>query len=205
MLSTGVEVPGKGTRVMRGRYGAQPSEVIRPRDRARSRRAALTASWLGQHFYAALKGLRTISSEERQLLALPGKQPAFAAWIPERVPAGFAVVGVDVAPFSRDVLTISLRGEGGRCFEIAQRRRWLPLEEELTTAAVPFDRLPGAGARCYLVHGKYGGEPIDVSFWSTRRGLIFEHGEVVVEFREVVGLGPGLAALVHFATAARDP
>lgn len=125
----------------------------------------------------------------------------FAAWRPAKVPVGFTVVGVDVVPYSKDVVTIRLSGPGTRALEISQRLAWLPLKEELETAGVPFDRVPGSRP-IYLMHGKYGGEPIDLSFWSTRHALVFQRGEVRVECREMVGGGPGLSALVRFARSA---
>jgi hypothetical protein len=191
-------------RIARGKYGPQPFHAIRSADRTRSRRAALVAGLLGQRFVAAFSSLRPVTPEERDLVQGAENQPAFATWLPDRVPSGFAIEAAEVAPFSRDVLTITLRDGSGRSFEIAERRRWLPLEEELATAAVPYDRVPGVASRLFLVHGKYGGEPIDLSFWSTRRGLFFERGDLVIELREVIGRGPGLATLIRFADVSQD-
>jgi hypothetical protein len=191
-------------RVARGKYGPQPVHAIRSAHRTRSRRAAVVAGFLGQRLVAVFSRLRPVTPGERNLVRSAENQPAFAAWIPDRAPSGFAIEAAEVAPFSRDVLTITLRDAGGRNFEIAERRRWLPLEEELATAAVPYDRVPGVASQLFLVHGKYGGEPIDLSFWSTRRGLFFERGDLVIEFREVIRRGPGLATLIRFAEVSQD-
>jgi hypothetical protein len=145
-----------------------------------------------------------VTPEERDLVQSAENKPAFAAWVPDQAPSGFVIRAAEVPSFGRDVLTITLRDASGRSFEIAERRRWLPMEEELATAAVPYDRVPGVASRLFLVHGKYGGEPIDLSFWSTRRGLFFERGDLVIEFREVIGRGPGLATLIRLAEASQD-
>jgi hypothetical protein len=188
--------------IKRGYYGPQPLGAIGAPAHARSRRTALLAGRIGRHL-AAVRGLRGISASERQVLADVVAQARFRAWAPDRVPAGFFVRGADVASYSRDVVTFALSDGGRRSFEIAQRVRWMPLLDELNAAGVPFDRVAGISPPLYLVHGKYGGEPIDRSFWSTRRGLHFECGDLSVEFREVIGTGPGLWALVHFATSSR--
>lgn len=91
----------------------------------------------------------------------------------------------------------------GRSFELVQRARWLPLIEELTAARIPFERIRTVSPPLYVVNGKYGGEPIDGAFWNTRRALQLELGDLSLELREVVGRGPGLSALIHFAMAIR--
>jgi len=182
------------TRVIRGLYGPLPTDVLNPVSRRRSLRSLWAAALVGRHFVR----LRSVSPAEQELVSAAASEARFPAWMPAMVPAGFAIVRADLVPYSRDVLTLRL-SQGAREFEAAQRRRWLPLDEELTTAGLPFDRVPISPAPLYLVHGKHGGEPIDMSFWSTRRALVFEVGDIRVELREVVGRGPGLAALIRFA------
>ncbi len=182
------------TRVVRGLYGPLPSELLSPGSRRQSVRALWVAATAGRHF----AGLRPITKSEHAIAAEAAAAARFAAWIPTEVPSGFSIVGADLVPYGRDVLTMRLSREA-REFEIAQRRRWLPIDEELSTASLPFDIVPLAPGPLYLVHGKHGGEPIDLSFWSTRRALVFERGDLRIECREVVGRGPGLSALIRFA------
>jgi hypothetical protein len=178
-----------------------PIELFpRPALRA-SRRSLRLASLFGRHIATPL-GLRKVTGSESDILAGSAGITRFAMWLPERVPVGFAIRGVDVAPYSKDIATIRLSHRDGRSFEVSERKSWLPLAEELTTAGVPFDRVPHVTPPIYLMHGKYGGEPIDLSFWNSRRALVFELGEIRVECREVVGRGPGLSALIRFAASA---
>jgi hypothetical protein len=166
----------------------------------RSRSALRIAGLIGRHVAFPL-GLRTLSGSERSSVATAAGEARFDAWVPRSVPTGFSVVAVDLARFSRDVLTIGLCDRAGRAMEVSQRENWLPLAEELATAGVPFDAVPGLNG-VFLMHGKYGGEPIDLSFWNSRRALVFERGKLRIECREVIGRGPGLSALIRFAAAA---
>ena len=66
-----------------------------------------------------------------------------------------------------------------------QRKAWLPLEEEVTSARVPFARIKVKGNDCYIIFGFYGGEPIDHAYWFNQLSIAFEIEGVVVELREI--------------------
>ena len=66
-----------------------------------------------------------------------------------------------------------------------QRKAWLRLDEEVTTARVPFARIKVRGNDCYTIFGFYGGEPIDHAYWFNQLSIAFEVGDVVVELREI--------------------
>lgn len=188
------------SRVLRGQYGPIPAETVTPTALRHSRRALWLAALFGRHL-AFPFGLRTASVAERRQIEAAAGDARFDPWCPLSLPVGFSVEGVDVVPYSRDVMTIRLADGHGRALEISQRAAWLPLEEELVTAGVPFDRVPGSRP-IYLMHGKYGGEPIDLSFWSTRHALVVERRGVRIECREMIGRGPGLSALIRLACSA---
>jgi hypothetical protein len=126
-------------------------------------------------------------------------------------PIGFCIPSVMISGYqlasaspSRDggtVLTAEFSSSGGRRLEWSQRSAWLPLDEELAGARVPYARL--IGEPIFVVSGAYGGEPIDRSFWFTRQAVCFQHGLLITELREIVGKGPGLVHLVSLARSLR--
>ena len=81
-----------------------------------------------------------------------------------------------------------------------QRKAWLPLEEEVTSARVPFARIKAKGNDCYIIFGFYGGEPIDHAYWFNQISIAFEVGGVVVELREIKTKKRGIRlwATLHF-------
>jgi hypothetical protein len=116
------------------------------------------------------------------------------------VPEGYRLQGYEAAPGSNTLITLNFAAATGRSFQISQRQGWLPLDEELEVARVPFTPLGPSRRRLYVVHGLYGGEPIDHTFWAaTRRSVAVEIDGLVVEVREITGTGPGLRNLLHIA------
>ncbi|MDQ1850628.1 hypothetical protein Q9299_20185 [Gemmobacter fulvus] len=121
---------------------------------------------------------------------------------PRRVPRGFAIVSAEPATSIGDSVILKVSsGNGKREFEIAQRGRWLPLAEMLATAKIPYSRvtLGWGGREAFVLHGRFGGEPIDHSFWMTRQAVLFESGNIVVELRETRGKGLGLLHMLGYA------
>jgi hypothetical protein len=185
-------------KILRGYYGAVPVDKMTGWAR---RLAWFRVAFAG--FANCLLGvfyrLRTLAPPEIERISQMATGAAFQVWQPEAAPDGFSVVGVEVAPYSRDALTIVLADNRGRSFEIMQRRQWLPIAEELTTARLPFHRVPFVSCPLFAVHGRHGGEPIDHAYWTSRQSVHIEQNGLVLEFREVKGQGPGFATLIHYA------
>ena len=180
-------------------YGAQPVDMMSTLDR---RLAGLRVyfSALVSSFFPTRLPLRDVSDAEMCILKDCSVQVTFDMWCPNRLPAGFGISAVNIAPYSGDSSTITLLGPQSKKFEIAQRRSWLPLAEELLTARLPYHQVPYASENLYVVHGRHGGEPIDHAYWATRQSLHFELGGLSIEFREIRGLGPGLPMLINLAS-----
>lgn len=79
-----------------------------------------------------------------------------------------------------------------------QRKAWLPLEEEVTSARVPLARIKVKGNDCYIIFGFYGGEPIDHAYWFNQLSIAFEIEGVVVELREIKTKKRGIKLWVIF-------
>ena len=101
------------------------------------------------------------------------------------VPRGYGISGLTEIPGSPDIATFVFRNESGEQFSMEQRRAWLPLQEEVELARVPFAKVKVAGNDCYLISGYYGGEPIDHAYWFSQLSITFEVAGVVVELREI--------------------
>ena len=188
--------------LQRGKYGPLPVDLVPPRARVSARRHALYAGLVGRHL-AALRTVRKLDPDEVVIVSEAAAKARFTPWACDLALAGFRLATAELAPYSRDVVTLAFSAGDGRSFELVQRSRWLPLIEELTAACIPFERIPTVSPPLYVVNGKYGGEPIDGAFWSTRRAIQFELSDLSLELREVIGRGPGLSALIRFATAIR--
>ena len=181
-----------------GYYGPQPvdkmSILARYSAAARVHISALMASLI-----PSCAPLREVTEAEACILKDFASQASFDMWCPNRIPAGFGISAVQIAPYSRDSATITLSGPQSKRFEIAQRRSWISLAEELLTARLPYHQVPYASGALYVVHGRHGGEPIDHAYWATRHSLHFELRDLSIEFREIRGLGPGLPVLLRLA------
>ena len=81
-----------------------------------------------------------------------------------------------------------------------QRKTWLRLDEEVTSARVPFARIKVRGNDCYIIFGFYGGEPIDHAYWFNQLSIAFEVEDVVVELREIKTKQKGMKlwVILHF-------
>lgn len=185
-------------KVLRGYYGPLPKQAVPKSELLRAHFATLWASILGRHMVGLIPPRRP-DVADLEAFAVCAAGARFPIWQPESLPAGFKVVGVEPPVASRDAVALRLGDERNRSFVIAQRASWLPLVEELPLAGVPFSRVMGVSPAIFVVHGKYGGEPIDHSFWGSRRAVMFEREGLLIELREVIGQGPGLSTLVHFA------
>jgi hypothetical protein len=184
------------SRVHRGSYGPLPVDTLRYTELFRSRAGAIVAGLLGRHF--VFDPMRALNEKEQQILAACAQRAAFSMLQSFPVPRDFRVVAADAVTGGRDAAIIRLEARG--CwFELSQRARWLDLREELTLAGVPFTKVPGFNVPIFVVHGRYGGEPIDHSYWISRHAVILEHREVRLELRETIGTGPGLSILLRCA------
>jgi hypothetical protein len=200
-LSTGLRSCQMKSDLVRGYYGPLPSAFFSKNQLLARGIGAFVAGAIGGHF-SSLCRLMPLGASQTSVLEGCAKKLRFEMWRPDNVPAGYRIVSATPSTTIGDAVIIELRGQTQwQAFEIAQRERWLPIDEQLSTAGVPFTRVPGTERRIFIVHGRYGGEPIDRAFWTTRQAVMFEHGELIVEFREVRGLGPGVRALVHYACA----
>jgi hypothetical protein len=188
--------------VHRGLYGPQPKALL-PSGWLLRARIGLKLLAYGVSLPGIARAvLRPLREEERSAVMTGCAPAAFPALMPCRTISGFRLVGCQVSPGPGDVVDLAFEDGRGRAFTLSQRRRWLPLAQELALSGVGFTSLRRHGTVLYLVHGSYGGEPIDHSFWAdTRRGLVCERDDVILEFREIVGRGPGLARLLLVAWA----
>jgi hypothetical protein len=149
--------------------------------------------------------MRDLTGDERRILEDARSRVDFAFVTIDCGLQGFQLVSCESVPGYRDIVTLNFRAAdepsiADKVISLTQRKGWLALHEELTLAHVPFTRMRDGRRECYLVHGLYGGEPIDHAFWYwTRHSLTFEAGGIVCELREEIGRGPGLAALLAFA------
>jgi hypothetical protein len=149
--------------------------------------------------------MRDLTGDERRILEDARSRVEFAFVTIDRGLRGFQLSSCESVPGYRDVVTLNFRAAdepsiADNAISLTQRKGWLPLHEELTLAHVPFTRMRDGRGECYLVHGVYGGEPIDHAYWYwTQHSLTFEVGGIVCELREEIGRGPGLATLLAFA------
>ncbi len=193
----------KSTTIYRGRYGPTPDRVIPWATLWRERTAAITALLRARlSALAAAPDRRAWSRENLCALEEAHRAVQFPIAVPRWMPAGYGLSALSCVSGGGGLLTLVFAANGGREFQISQRQRWLPLEEEMKAARVPVTRLRLLGRRLYVVHGTYGGEPIDHSFWpTTRRSVACEVGDVLVELREIAGGGPGLRDLLSVAAS----
>ncbi len=182
-------------------YGPPPIEIVSLATRRFAMvRAVITA------YISCLAPLRSSLSDvdrpQALLLSECSKRLRIDITRPRRVPRGFAIVSAEPATSIGDSVILKVSSSNGkREFEIAQRGRWLPLAEELATAKIPYSRVPlgWGGKEAFVLHGRFGGEPIDHSFWMTRQAVLFESGSIVVELRETRGKGLGLLLMLGYA------
>lgn len=190
------------SRVHRGSYGPVPVHVMRWSELLRLRASVMLTGVLGRHL--AIKPLRFPDSIEQQMLARCAERAAFPMLQFFRMPKDFRIVAAENVAGGRDAVNIRLEDGRRRWFELSQRLGWLNLLEELTIAGVPFTRVPTVSTPVFVVHGRYGGEPIDHSYWGSRRAVVLEYAGLRMEVRETIGAGPGLAALVRCAVQIRS-
>lgn len=188
--------------VYRGLYGPHPKAAIPPAVLWRERIRAWAAAWRSALPLDARGRLRRVAPDDAALLTDAQRDLAFPLLAPARVPAGYCLVAAETVPQCEDILTLVYRGERGKSFCLSQRKRWLPLREELTLASVPFTAVKCGAVPIFLVHGVHVGEPIDHSYSARyRRSVAVETGGLVCELRESIGQGPGMRSLIALARA----
>jgi hypothetical protein len=183
----------------RGRYGALPE----------SRVSAYQMRIFGIRVYIA-----TLLSRWCGFLSSPPRKVstvAELAWIdkasnatdfqivrPLWAPREYKISSLTEIAGSPNIAMFVFRSKTGDEFSLEQRRAWLPLEEEVTLSRAPFVKTRVGGTDCYVIHGLYGGEPIDHAYWLNVRAITFEINDIVFELREETRQGPGLFKLLQF-------
>lgn len=182
-------------------YGPRPIEIVSLATRRFAMvRAVITACI--SRLVPLRRSLSDVDRSQALLLSECSKRLRIDITRPLRVPRGFAIVSAEPATSIGDSVILKVSSNNGeREFEIAQRGQWLPLAEELATAKIPYSRVPlgWGGKEAFVLHGRFGGEPIDHSFWMSRQAVLFESGNIVVELRETRGKGLGLLLMLGYA------
>ncbi|MDD9993956.1 MAG: hypothetical protein OXP75_19335 [Rhodospirillales bacterium] len=175
-----------GDSFSRGRYGISPearaTAYQKLRFKVRIHVANIVSLLCGPFFYF----LRKISADpELALIEEACRTADFDVVRPLRIPRGYTISDLDEIPGSPEIVRFVLRNEAGDQFLMEQRKAWLPLEEEVTSARVPFTRIKVKGSDCYVIFGFYGGEPIDHAYWFNQLSMALEIEGVVVELQEI--------------------
>jgi hypothetical protein len=187
----------------RGRYGASPQNLAPWRSVWPTRLRAVAVGHLARlGLSSRFSKFRELDQRERAILEAASALVDFPIVSIDCAPKGFVLYRCETVPGLSDLATLCFRGvdeQADRAMSLSQRKAWLPLREELGLARVPFTRVRDGRGECYLVHGVYGGEPIDHAYWcSTQRSLTFEVDGIVCELRSEAGRGPGLATMLSF-------
>ena len=189
--------------IERGRYGAYPQNVVPWRSVWPTRIHGVAVGHLARFgLYSPM--FSELDPGERAILEQARQQADFPTVSVDCAPGGFVLCRCESVPGLSDLVTLYFRpadepSTADRAVSLSQRKAWLPLREELELARVPFTQVRDGGEECYLVHGVYGGEPIDHAYWYwTQRSLTFEVDGIVCELRSEAGRGPGLAAMLAF-------
>ena len=185
----------------RGQYGPYP-EFLVTKWRLRRSRFGLALARIALHrpltWLFPLSRLKSVS--ERKLIDAAQGAVEFQLLRPSMTPLGYRLAHLDLVPGCRDLATFVFLGPRDRSFVLSQRPCYVPLTAELELAHQPFTTLSYQGRTLHVVHGAYGGEPIDGSFWvSTRRSLAWEQKGLICEVRQVLGRSPRLTSLLRFA------
>jgi hypothetical protein len=190
--------------IERGRYGAYPQKSAPWRSVWPTRLRALAVGHLARFRVSSrLSMFRELDPRERAILEEARAHVDFPTVSIDCAFKDFVLCRCEAVPGLRDLVTLCFRAahepSTAGAVSLSQREAWLPLHEELELARVPFTRVRDGGDECYLVHGVYGGEPIDHAYWcSTQRSLTFEVNGIVCELRSEAGRGPGLATMLSF-------
>lgn len=183
--------------VYRGRYGPAPKKAIPWHVFLAGQTTAFWSGWIGRHLVRLQ--LRPLGVDEARLQEHARRQAAFPARGVETCLLDYVLMRAEVIPYSKDLMTLVFQRSDGKRFELSERPAWIAVYDQLKAAQVPFTKVATRSFSFHVVHGRYGGEPIDRSFWSTRRALLWEREGIVFELREVIGRGPGLATLMALA------
>lgn len=190
-----------GDSFSRGRYGALPESRATAYQKWRFRiriHVANIVSLLRGSFFHSLRKI----TEDTELAFIEEACGAadFDVVRPLKSPRGYVIAGLAEIPGSPEIARFVFRNEAGDQFLMEQRKAWLRLEEEVTSARVPFTRIKVSGNDCYIIFGFYGGEPIDHAYWFNQLSIAFEVGSIVVELREIKmnQRGIKLWVILHF-------
>ena len=190
-----------GDSFSRGRYGTLPESRATAYQKWRFKVRIHVANIVSLLCGPLLRSLRKVSEDaELALIEEACKTAGFDVVRPLRIPRGYTIAGLAEIPGSLEIARFVFRNEAGEQFLMEQRKAWLRLEEEVTSARVPFTRIKVRGNDCYIIFGFYGGEPIDHAYWFNQLSIAFEVEDVVVELREIKTNQKGMKlwVILHF-------
>jgi|ETNmetMinimDraft_26_1059896.scaffolds.fasta_scaffold98958_2 hypothetical protein len=189
----------------RGRYGAFPelriSAFQKRKFAIRVYIAVFMSKWCG---FLSPPPRKVLTVAELAWIDKASNAVDFHIIRPLCAPRDYQISSLTEIAGSPNIATFVFQSKTGNEFTLEQRRTWLPLEEEVTLSRAPFLKTRVAGTDCYVIHGFYGGEPIDHAYWFNLRSIVFEISEIVLELREKPREGPGLfklLQLVRFLTS----
>ena len=175
-----------GDSFSRGRYGISPESRATAYQKLRFKARIHVANFYSLLCAPFFRSLRKVTTDsELALIEEACRTAHFDVVRPLRIPRGYTISGLAEIPGSPEIARFVFRNEAGDQFLMEQRKAWLPLEEEVTSARVPFARIKVKGNDCYIIFGFYGGEPIDQAYWFNQLSIAFEIEGVVVELREI--------------------
>lgn len=146
--------------------------------------------------------LKVSAGFELSLIEKACSTAEFAVARPLRVPRGYKISSLEEISGSPDVVTFVFQNDAGERWSLQQRSAWLPIEEEVTLARIPFVKAKVGGNDCYFIYGFYGGEPIDHAYWFNQLSIAFEIAGVIIELREISTKGR-LTELAQFLSFVR--
>ena len=177
----------------RGRYGILPESRVSAHQKWRFGVRICVATIMSRWCSLFSRPLRKVSTEsELAWIERACDAVDFEVVRPLWAPRGHTISGLVEIPGSPNIATFVFRNGAGEQFLMEQRKSWLPIEEEVILARVPFARTTVQGNDCYVIYGFYGGEPIDHAYWFSQLSIAFEIGGIVVELREVTTRGGGV-------------
>lgn len=188
-----------GDSFSRGRYGISPESRATAYQKLRFKFRIHVANFYSLLCATFFRSLRKVTTDsELALIEEACRTAHFDVVRPLRIPRGYTISGLAEIPGSPEITRFVFRNEAGDQFLMEQRKAWLPLEEEVTSARVPLARIKVKGNDCYIIFGFYGGEPIDHAYWFNQLSIAFEIEGVVVELREIKTKKRGIKLWVIF-------
>jgi hypothetical protein len=182
----------------RGRYGALPESRVSAYQMRKFGIRVYIAAFISNWFGFLSPPLRKVSTVvELAWIDKASNAVDFRIARPLWTPRKYQISGLTEIEGSPNIAMFVFQSKTGNEFSLEQRRAWLPLDEEVTLSRAPFIKTRVGGTDCYLIHGFYGGEPIDHAYWFSLLSIVFEVNGIVFELREKPRRGPGLLKLLQ--------